>query len=158
MSVGQHQGVIVGKAWVKVQTMLEQNRSKSYRKPRSNVALLSSLLACGHCGEYMCPKLSQRRNTKGETIYTYLCSMKECSWGHACNMKNCNGNTLDADVVEQLKNLSEDGSEFIRQPEQSRRALLGNHQSYDTEIPKLESKIAANEEIKGLASPPGPIL
>ena len=52
--------------------------------------------------------------------------MKERSRGHVCNMKNCNGNMLDADIIEQLKHLSEDGSDFIRQLEQSKRALLGN--------------------------------
>ena len=68
-------------------------------------------------------------------------------------MKNCNGNTLDANVVEQLKHLSEDGSDFIQQLEQSKRALLGNRQSYDAEIDRLESEITANEvEIKGLVS------
>lgn len=153
VSVGKHQGVIEGKAWVKVQTILERNKSKSYRKPRSNVALLSGLLICGNCGEYMRPKLSKRRNAKGEFIYTYLCSMKERSRGHVCNMKNCNGNTLDADIIEQLKHLSEDGSDFIRQLEQSKRALLGNRQSYDAEMSNLESDITANEEeIKGLVS------
>ena len=153
VSVGGHHGVIEGKAWVRVQTALEQNRSKSYRRPRSNVALLSGLLICGNCGEFMRPKLSQRRNATGETIYTYLCSMKERSRGHVCNMKNCNGNTLDADVVEQLKHLSEDGSDFIQQLEQSKWALRGGRQSYDAEISRLESEITANEEeIKGLVS------
>ena len=32
-------------------------------------------------------------------------------------------------IIEQLKHLSEDGSDFIRQLEQSKRALLGNRQS-----------------------------
>ena len=153
VSVGKHRGVIEGKAWVKVQALLEQNKSKSYRKPRSNVALLSGLLVCGNCGEYMRPKLSKRQNTKGEVIYTYLCSMKERSRGHVCSMKNCNGNTLDADITEQLKHLSENGFEFIRQLEQSRRAMLGGRQSCDGEISGLEAEIAANEEkIKGLVS------
>ncbi|MDE7170477.1 MAG: recombinase family protein, partial [Oscillospiraceae bacterium] len=89
VSVGKHPGAIDGKAWVKVQQLLEQNRSKSYRKPRSNVALLSGLLMCGSCGDFMRPKASQRVNAKGETLYTYLCSMKERSRGHISNMKNC---------------------------------------------------------------------
>lgn len=153
VSVGRHEGVIEGKAWVKVQTLLEQNRSKSYRKPRSNVALLSGLLVCGNCGEFMRPKLSKRLDTKGEPIYTYLCSMKERSRGHVCNMKNCSGNILDADIAAQLKPLSEDGSEFVRQLTQSRRALIGGRQSYDEEVSKLETEITANEdEIGGLVS------
>ena len=68
VSVGKHPGTIDGKAWVKVQRLLEQNRSKSYRKPRSNVALLSGLLICGNCGDFMRPKASQRLNARGETI------------------------------------------------------------------------------------------
>lgn len=153
VSVGKHEGAIEGAAWVKAQTLLERNRSKSYRKPRSNVALLSGLLFCGNCGDYMRPKASQRVNTKGETIYTYLCSTKERSRCHICNMKNCNGNILDADIIEQLKSLSEDGSEFFRQLEHSKRVLLGNRQEYDDEIVQLKSKLSENgDEIKGLVS------
>lgn len=153
VSVGGHEGVIEGKAWVKTQKLLEQNRSKGYRKPRGNVALLSGLLICGNCGDFMRPKLSKRLNSKGEHLYTYLCSMKERSRCHVCNMKNCNGNLLDASIVAQLKSLSEDGSEFIRQLEQSKRVLMGNRQSYGEEISKLEEEVAANEEeIKGFVS------
>jgi len=101
----------------------------------------------------MRPKLSKRLNTKGEPIYTYLCSMKERSRCHVCNMKNCNGNIMDADIVNQLKALSEDGSEFIRNLEQSKRVIMGNRENYDAEIEKLEADIDANEsEIKGLVT------
>jgi len=153
VSVGKHEGVIEGWAWVQIQKKLEQNKSKSYRRPRSNVALLSGLLICGNCKEYMRPKLTNRYNAKGETIYTYKCSMKERSKAHVCNIKSCNGNILDADVIEQMKALSEDGSDFIRQIEQSKRVLMGNRDSYDEQISKLETDITENEnEIKGLVA------
>jgi len=153
VSVGKHEGAIEGAAWVKVQALLERNKSKSYRKPRSNAALLSGLLICGGCGDYMRPKASQRVNAKGETIYTYLCSTKERSRGHICNMKNCNGNILDADIVEQLKSLSEDRSEFLCRLERSTRVLMGNREEYDEEMAQLKTKISENgEELKGLVS------
>ncbi len=153
VSVGKHEGAIDGTAWIKVQRLLERNRSKSYRKPRSHVALLSGLLICGNCGNYMRPKASQRTNSKGELIYTYLCHTKEHSKSQVCCMKNCNGNILDANIIEQLKSLSEDGSEFFRQLERSKRDLMGNKEEYDSEITQIKLKIAENnDEIKGLVS------
>lgn len=153
VSVGKHEGIIEGTVWVKAQVILEQNKSKSYRKPRSNVALLSGLLICGNCGDYMRPKLSKRLNTKGEPIYTYLCSMKERSRQHCCAMKNANGNILDADVIEQIKILSEDSSDFMRRLEQSKKTLLGSRESYDENIASLERDVSNNEEeIRGLVT------
>ena len=46
VSVGKHPGLIPGKVWVQVQESLERNKSKSFRKPRSNEALLTGLLFC----------------------------------------------------------------------------------------------------------------
>ena len=60
VAVGKHPGIISGSDWVQVQAMLDVNKSKSYRRPRSNVALLSGLLRCGECGDYMRPKLTNR--------------------------------------------------------------------------------------------------
>ena len=79
VSVGKHPGVISWRAMDPVQSMLEVNKSKSYRRPRSNVALLSGLLVCGDCGDYMRPKLTNRHAANGELIYTYMCSTKERS-------------------------------------------------------------------------------
>ena len=72
VAVGKHPGIIAGSDWVRVQAMLDVNKSKSYRRPRSNVALLSGLLRCGECGDYMRPKLTNRKNADGELIYTYV--------------------------------------------------------------------------------------
>nr|WP_255319480.1 recombinase family protein [Dendrosporobacter quercicolus] len=86
VAVGKHIGLIKGSEWIQVQEYLEQNRSKSFRKPRSNVALLSGLLFCT-CGDYMRPKLSKRLDAQGEFIYSYLCAMKEKSRSHVCKME-----------------------------------------------------------------------
>lgn len=153
VSVGKHHGIITGAQWIKVQGMLEQNTSKSYRKPRSNVALLSGVLICGDCGSYMRPKLTNRTNTQGEQIYSYMCNMKERSRGHCCDIKSVNGNTLDKVVIDEIKKLSEDNSEFMRQLEKSKKMLVGNLAEYEENVARLNGEISENEkEIKALVS------
>lgn len=153
VSVGRHPGIIEGTAWVKAQELLAQNKSKRYRKARSNTALLSGLLICGSCRSFMRPKASGRLNARGEPVYTYLCSMKERSRGHVCNMKNCSGNRIDAGVMEQLQSLCENSSDFLRQLEHGKRILSGGRQSHDEEVSTVEAGIAANDNaIKGLVS------
>ncbi|MCL2547091.1 MAG: recombinase family protein [Oscillospiraceae bacterium] len=153
VSVGKHKGMINGKDWIHAQKNLEQNRSKSYRKPRSHVALLSGLLYCGACDNYMRPKLSKRLNAQGEQIYSYMCSLKERSRRHACKCKDINGNTLDVAIIEEVKKLSDDNSDFIRQLEQNRKALAVNREEYDKNIELLKQSLGDNDaEIKGLVA------
>ena len=109
VSVGQHPGLIPARIWIQVQESLERNRSRSYRKPRSNEALLTGLLWCA-CGSRMYPKLSAP-NAKGEKrSYTYICRMKERSRRNLCSRDNADGEQLDAAVVQQIKCLAEDGT------------------------------------------------
>lgn len=146
VAVGKHRGLIAGADWVKVQDMLNQNRSKSYRKPKSNVALLSGLLYCGKCGSFMRPKLSQRTNAQGEKIYSYLCENKERSRCQLCNSKNPNGNELDKMICEQIKLISEDSSDFIKNLESVQRKLEGNREEYDQQLNALKKELQENEQ------------
>lgn len=153
VSVGKHQGLVSGADWVQAQKLLEQNRSKSFRKPRSHVALLSGLLFCSKCGDYMRPKLSTRTDAHGEYIYSYMCTLKERSRSHCCNVRNANGNILDKAIITEMKKLSADSSAFVRQLEQSKKALAGNRESYDADLERLRQGLGENEkEIKGLVS------
>jgi site-specific DNA recombinase len=78
VAIGQHPGFVPSGQWINVQESLERNRSKSYRKPRSNEALLTGLLFCA-CGDRMYPKLSQRRAADGKVVFSYICKRKERS-------------------------------------------------------------------------------
>ncbi len=145
VAVGKHNGLIKGAEWILVQECLEQNRSKSFRKPRSNIALLSGLLFCT-CGDYMRPKLSKRLDAQGEFIYSYLCAMKEKSRSHVCKMKNANGNMLDRVVCEEIKRLGAESSEFIRQLEIGKKQLKGNREEYDDNLDRLHGALVENEK------------
>lgn len=150
VSVGEHPGIIPGKVWVKVQESLERNKAKSFRKPRSNEALLTGLLFCG-CGSRMYPKISRRLTADGQPIYTYVCKLKERSQRSVCNCRNANGNTLDLAIVEQVKLLADEESTFIDQLERSRKFYTGNRVDYEERLSSLrKDKVDTEKKIEGL--------
>lgn len=146
IAVGMHKGLISGATWVKAQQLLHQNKSKSYHKPKSNVALLSGLLYCGDCGAFMRPKLSGRLNKDGERHYDYLCETKEKTKSQECAMKRPNGNLLDKLVCEHIKQLSEDSSEFARQLENVKKSIRGTNEEYEGKLEFLKKIYAENEQ------------
>ena len=150
VSVGLHQGVIPGKVWIAVQESLNRNKSKAYRKPRNNEALLTGLLYCT-CGSRMYPKISKRKTADGKPIYTYVCKLKERSQRSMCNSKNANGNTLDMAVIEQIKLLEDDKGSFIDQLEQSRKFYTGNRADYEEQLASIhQEKVELEKKIEGL--------
>ena len=150
IAIGKHPGLVPSKQWIKVQESLDRNKSKAYRKPRNNEALLTGLLFCS-CGDRMYPKLSQRKTADGEPIYTYVCKMKERSKRERCNRRNANGNILDAAIIEQIKSLTEHDSSFITQLEKSRQFYTGNREQYESQLADLRAEYAENEKtINGL--------
>ena len=150
VSVGQHPGLIPGKTWIRIQKSLERNKSKAYRKPRSNEALLTGLLWC-RCGNRMYPKLSKRVMAEGKPVYTYVCKMKEHSKRSLCNRQNASGNRLDAAVMEQIKHLVGDSSVVLAQLEKSKRFYTGNREEYDKQLEELrQQKAETKRKIEAL--------
>ena len=150
IAIGKHSGVVPSKQWIKVQESLDRNKSRAYRKPRNNEALLTGLVYCS-CGERMYPKLSRRTTPSGEVIYTYVCKMKERSKRERCNRRNANGNILDAAIIEQIKSLTDHDSSFISQLAKSRAFYTGKWELYERQLEELRCEYARNEQtINGL--------
>lgn len=150
VAVGKHPGLIPGRTWVRVQEALEQNKSKAFRRPKTNEALLTGLLYC-RCGNRMYPKLSKRRTADGDVIFTYVCKLKERSQRSLCNNRNANGNTMDLAVVEQVKRLNDHNAEFIDQMEKSRKFYTGNRVQYEEQLAALQKdKVEVEKKIEGL--------
>lgn len=150
IAIGKHPGLVPSSQWIKAQESLDRNKSKSYRKPRDNEALLTGLIFCS-CGERMYPKLSQRKTADGQIIYSYVCKMKERSKRERCNCRNANGNILDAAIIEQLKALTEDDSSFVQQLEKGRRRFAENGEQNEAQLTELQRELSENEKtINGL--------
>jgi len=143
--VGKHPGIVPAKQWIKVQESLERNKSKAYRKPRNNEALLTGLLYCA-CGERMYPKLTRRKTPEGAPVYTYVCKMKERSKKARCSRRNVSGNILDAAVLEQIKGLTGHEQTFLAQLEKSKQFYTGNREQYDKQLTDLRIEYGENEK------------
>lgn len=150
IAVGKHQGCIPSKQWIKTQESLNRNKSKAYRKPRTNESLLTGLLFCS-CGSRMYPKLTTRKMANGDIIYPYMCKMKERSKRSICSIRNPNGNTLDVAVIEQIKLLAEDDGGLVAQLEKSKRFYTSNKEQHEKDLVELRKEVAENEKkIAGL--------
>lgn len=159
VAVGKHNGVIAGKEFIKVQEQLMQNKSKSFRKPKSNVALLSGLLHCEACGGFMRPKMTKRKNKEGELIYDYMCELKEKSKSQLCKCKNANGNNLDKMVCNEIKKLSADNSKLIKNIEAIKNEVKNNNDVFDEKLSSLKKELNDNKKridnlVKSLSDTP----
>lgn len=106
VAVGKHKGVINGKDWIKVQSLLNVNKNKAYRMPRKNEALLTGLITCKECGSSMRPRLyANRKDEDGNIRFFYGCILKEKSKSQKCKGQNIDGNKLDKLLIKKIKEL-----------------------------------------------------
>lgn len=139
VSTGEHAGLISSKTWLDAQMLLEENKSKGYRRARINEALLTGMIYCS-CGERMYPKLASKKKKPGPMTFSYVCSMKTRSKKSVCNQKNINGNMLDKAIIEQIKQLSEDRNQFIEQLEKNRNLFHKNLPQYDETLLEVKEE------------------
>lgn len=148
VAIGKHKPLVTGKEWIKVQELLEQNKSKSYRKPKSNTALLSGLLFCADCGSYMRPKNNRRLDEDGNKRFSYLCETKEKSHGQLCDMKRPDGNLLDKMVCDEIKKIAhgKDNNKFREQLTIAKKQLLSKETANTTELDHLHKTLSDTEK------------
>lgn len=140
-AIGKHKGIISSKDWIKVQKGLDKNKSKAIRQGTGRHGLLSGLLKCKECGDYM--RVRQGRKNKDDVyVYYYQCITKERSRGTKCQSNNIKGNDLDPAVVKEIKSMYENKTkimEYISMNEKDTNILLDKNQA---ERKKIESQIA----------------
>ena len=145
-AIGKHKGVISGADWCAVQELLAENSSKNYNKPRTHVALLSGIVVCGQCGDYMRPKLSKRLNADGEKIYSYVCRKKLLTNGEMCQMDNPNGNMLDKEIMKKFKKYYDEADLPNSEINKLKKELRKSQANYQADIKEIEKQITSCEK------------
>lgn len=145
VAVGKHPGTIKGKDWIKVQNMIDKNKSKTFRQVKNTNSLLSGILRCGNCGSFMRPK-NGRVNKDGIQIFYYLCEMKEKSKREKCNIKNINGIDLDKLVIDELKKLSLESSSLSSDLSENKVNISSTQNSLMAEIEQIRTSISSNNK------------
>lgn len=109
IAIGKHQGIIEGKDWVMVQNILNKRKDLAPRQGDSHAAMLSGLIYCKKCGNFMRIKYGQKKVNSDERHFYYVCSLKDTSRGTRCDCKNLKGESTDEYVINELKHLIESG-------------------------------------------------
>ena len=74
-----------------------------------------------------------------------MCKLKERSRRELCNVRNANGNLLDAAICEQVKHLADHSSDFMKQLEKAKSAHAGNHSEFETKLSTLRKEQAETQ-------------
>ncbi len=118
IALGKHTGIIPSDTWLKAQSLIGENASKTFYRPvRNQVSIFSGLVRCANCGSIMRPRVNsnKRLNPDGTQTFSYMCEFKERSHKSKCTMKNVNGNVLDKLVCDELLKFNQPKSTIGRQ-------------------------------------------
>ena len=105
IAVGKHQGIIPSQQFIKVWNLIVNNKDKRCRVPRQNTSILSGIIRCKHCGNYMRPRLRNTVTIDNKRNFSYLCVLKEKSRKRLCKCKNINGIETDMIVIEKISEM-----------------------------------------------------
>src|SRR5699024_5440963 len=87
----------------------------------------------------------------GEPVYTYLCTSKEHNRSQVCNMKNANGNVLDAKVMDMVTGLGKNSEDMARRITRAKKQISSRREGCDAEAAKVREQVTDNEtQIKAL--------
>lgn len=156
MAKGKHPGIISGKDFSKIQTLLLRNSSKgeTWHKTQNKIALLSGILHCS-CGHLMRPKYySSKQVTKqGERKFSYLCPYKDMTHGEKCSVPNVQGNTLDELVCREVLRYTEENSNIQQMLQKAIESIEDNKDEKVTPADLLEREIQKRKkEVQNLIS------
>lgn len=140
IAIGKHQGIIEGKDWVMVQNIINKRKGLAPRQGDSHAAMLSGLIYCKKCGNFMRVKYGQKKVNSDERHFYYVCSLKDTSRGTRCDCKNLKGESTDEYVINELKHLIESG--LLKDIDNAKKNIDDKNKM----IKNIKNKIAENQK------------
>lgn len=145
VAIGKHNPFWTGKEFVEVQELLELGAKKRFRKPAVNNALLSGIIRCEYCGNFMRPKL-YKENKDGTRNFAYMCELKDKSRKTRCQCKNINGIEVDKKVMEVLKERTAKNSSYLKKIQCLANGTGEHLTKEENEYYALNAEIKKNEK------------
>lgn len=112
VAVSKHKGVINSEEWLKVQVVLDKNKSKQSIRlgtGNSNNACLSGILKCAKCGANMVVKHGHPSKVNNFIKYDYyVCANKINKYVDKCDNPNIRIDRLDPIVIAEIKNYNKE--------------------------------------------------
>ena len=136
IAISQHDGIISGKQWIKIQEIIQRNhdiylkKKPSRRQALNPKSILSGILFCS-CGSYMRPKMYS-----SGSMY-YICERKMNTNSTECSISNINGDELDKAILDELFSYGKDNSSINIQLESLQKKI----NSVDSEINKTIARL-----------------
>lgn len=104
---GEHQAIVDGPTFERVQALLGRNGSTGGARVRSQSGmLLQGLLHCRPCGCAMTPSYTSKN--KGKTYRYYVCTRAQKQGWDACPSKSIPAGTIEQFVFEQIRDIGRD--------------------------------------------------
>ena len=143
-SVSNHEGLIDASTWLKVQNMVKINKIRAPNVGCSHKALLSGMIRCDKCGNYMRVSYGVPSKGSGKRKHYYACSMKYNSGCVRCNNKNADGPELDRLIINKLKEMSIDKSSLVKKLKEYKTSLESSSENFIYK--NLQNTIAQNKD------------
>ncbi|MCL2236609.1 MAG: recombinase family protein, partial [Defluviitaleaceae bacterium] len=141
IGVGTHEPIISGAKWIQVQNIIDERKRHTRRRPIGKWGILSGVLRCKKCGDYMRPFCVKADDEK----FYYICRTKEITKKHQCDTKNVRGDILDKDIVDTICNLLSSDAGLLEQLETKKVISLDKIEQSKKEATKHKQEISKNE-------------
>lgn len=140
---GEHDAIVDGELWQRVQAKLKRNGRTGGRMVRNKFgALLKGLLHCSPCGCAMTPTHATRDGTKRYRYY--VCTAAQKRGRNACPSRSIPAGEIERFVVEQIKCIGHDPQLVAETVRQSHGQAMQQADELTAEERRLERELAGH--------------